>query len=75
MPVVGKGTGSGNFSFEIPIGTTVADGDVVVMSSYPDRAVAIIKSIDTDPRSPFQKALARTPVNVNELKFVQVIRP
>jgi cell shape-determining protein MreC len=75
IPVSGKPTGSGNFTFEVPIGMNTSDGDIVVIANYPDKAIAVIKSVDIDPRSPFQKALARTPVNLSELKFVQVVRP
>lgn len=73
--VKGNGNGNGNFIFQVPIGVQVIDNDVVTLPEYPDKVIAIIKTIDTDPRSPFQKALARTPVNINELKFVQVVRP
>jgi cell shape-determining protein MreC len=75
ISVSGKGIGTGNFNFEVPIGTVPTGGDIVVLSKYPDKAIAVIKSINTDPRSPFQTVLARTPVNINELKFVQVMRP
>ena len=73
--VQGRGNGNENFIFEIPASIQIVDGDVVTLPEYPDRVVAVIKSVDSDPRNPFQKALARTPVNINELKFVQVVRP
>lgn len=75
ITVQGYGNGNGNFIFQIPVGVQVVDGDVVTLPEYPDRVVAVIKSVDSDPRNPFQKALARTPVNINEIKFVQVVRP
>lgn len=75
ITVQGHGNGSGNFVFEIPAGVQIIDGDVVTLPQYPERVIAVIKSVDSDPRNPFQKALARTPVNINELKFVQVVRP
>lgn len=71
----GRGNGNGNFMLQVPSGVQVVDGDVITLPQYPDRVVGIIKSIESDPRDPFQKVIARTPININELKFVQVIRP
>lgn len=73
--IQGKGNSNGNFILQVPNNIQVIDGDVIVLPRYPDRVVGIIKSIDSDPRDPFQKVIARTPININELKFVQVIRP
>jgi cell shape-determining protein MreC len=71
----GHGNGNGNFLLAVPSGVQVVDGDVITLPQYPDRVVGIIKSIESDPRDPFQKVIARTPININELKFVQVVRP
>jgi rod shape-determining protein MreC len=71
----GKGNGNGNFILQVPNNIQVVDGDVIILPAYPDMVVGVIKSIESDPRDPFQKVIARTPVNINELKFVQVVRP
>jgi hypothetical protein len=34
----------------------------------------VVKSIIFDPRDPFQAVLARAPVNIQELRFVQVVK-
>lgn len=73
--VDGKGNGNGNFNLQVPNTLQVVDGDVIILPQYPERVVGVIKSIESDPRDPFQKVIARTPININELKFVQVIRP
>ncbi len=68
------GNGNGNISLRVPRDIVVADGDIITLPQYPNRALGIIKSITFDPRDPYQTVIARSPVNINELKFVQVIK-
>jgi len=72
VPAVGKG--GGNFEIHIPREITVMDGDILAFPESPNIAIGVIKSVTFDPRDPFQTVLARTPVNIQELRFVQVIK-
>ena len=69
-----QGSGNGNISLRVPRDIVVTDGDIITLPNYPDRALGIIKSITFDPRDPYQTVIARSPININELKFVQVIK-
>lgn len=69
-----QGSGNGNISLRVPRDIVVTDGDIITLPQYPNRALGIIKSITFDPRDPYQTVIARSPVNINELKFVQVIK-
>jgi cell shape-determining protein MreC len=73
ITVPAKGRGGGNFEIHIPREIEVSDGDILVFPYDPTIAVGIVKSIEFDPRDPFQKILARTPVNIQELRFVEVV--
>lgn len=72
VPVQGKG--SGNFELHVPRDLDVRDGDVMTLPGAPDFVIGVIKSIQFDERDPYQTVLARTPVNVQELKFVRVVK-
>ena len=70
MQVVGRG--GGNFEMILPRDFTVAKGDQVVLPGIMPRVLGIVETIISDPRDPFQKALLVSPVNIQEIKFVQV---
>lgn len=72
VPATGKG--SGNFEIHIPREVAVSDGDLLAFPENPQVVVGVVKSIIFDPRDPFQTVLARAPVNVQELRFVQVVK-
>ena len=66
------GRGGGNFEMIMPKDLVLQKGDQVVMPGINSYALANVESILSDPRSPFTKALLTSPVNVEELKFVEV---
>lgn len=72
VPVEGKG--SGNFELHVPRDLDVRDGDVMTLPGSPEFIFGIIKSVTFDERDPYQTVLARTPVNVQELKFVRIVK-
>lgn len=72
LPATGKG--GGNFEIHIPREINVVDGDILALPELPEIAVGVVKSIIFDSRDPFQTVLARVPVNVQELEFVEVVK-
>ena len=72
VPATGKG--SGNFEIHIPHNINVVTGDTLAFPDSPNVIVGIIESVIFDPRDPFQTVLARTPVNIQELQFVEVVK-
>ncbi|MFH1608962.1 MAG: rod shape-determining protein MreC, partial [Patescibacteria group bacterium] len=68
------GRGGGNFEITLPRDYILPEGtEIVLPGAYP-YLLGTVKTIISDPRDPFQKALIVSPVNVQELKFVQVER-
>jgi cell shape-determining protein MreC len=74
VTVPAQGKGSGNFEIHIPREIIVREGDILSLPENPLLAVGIVKSIKFDPRDPFQTILARVPVNINQVGFVEVVK-
>ncbi len=70
MSLVGRG--GGNFEIVLPRDFLVNHGDEVVLPGITPRTIAIVDSVVSDPRDAFIKALLVSPVNVQEIKFVEV---
>ncbi len=66
------GRGGGNFEMVLPKGSTMQKGDQVVLPGINSYIVGIVQTILSDPRDAFAKALLSSPVNIQELKFVEV---
>lgn len=70
IEVVGRG--GGNFEMIMPRDFILTKGDQVVLPGITPYVLGIVETIISDPRDPFIKALLVSPVNIQELKFVQV---
>ena len=68
------GRGGGNFEMIMPQDFTLVKGDQVVLPGIVPYVLGIVETIISDPRDPFVKALLVSPVNIQELKFVEVAR-
>ena len=66
------GRGGGNFEMVMPKDLVLQKGDQVVLPGVNPYVLATVETIISDPRDPFTKALLTSPVNVQELKFVEV---
>ena len=66
------GRGGGNFEMIIPKDLALPTGYQVVLPGINSYVVGIVQKVISDPRSPFTKALLTSPVNVQELRFVEV---
>ncbi len=72
MEIVGRG--GGNFEMILPEDFRPAKGDQAVLPGIFPYVLGIVETIISDPRSSFVKALLVSPVNIQELKFVEVER-
>ncbi len=66
------GRGGGNFEMIMPRDFVLKKGDQVVLSGIVPYVLGVVETIISDPRDPFIKALLVSPVNIQELKFVEV---
>jgi rod shape-determining protein MreC len=70
MQIVGRG--GGNFEMILPRDFVLEKGTEVVLPGITPYVIGIVQTIISDPRDSFQKALLVSPVNIQELKFVEV---
>ncbi|MEK7572624.1 MAG: rod shape-determining protein MreC [Patescibacteria group bacterium] len=70
MQVIGRG--GGNFEMILPKDFNLDNGTEVVLPGITPRILGTVIKIISDPRDAFVKALLVSPVNIQELKFVEV---
>ena len=68
-----KGKGGGNFEMKFPHGVAISKGDVVVLPEMELFILGIVESILITPEDPLQTILFKTPVNIFELRWVQIL--
>lgn len=66
------GRGSGEYEVRLPRDVPFTEGSMIAMQSTTPATLAEIEKIITDPRDPFQRLLAKVPVNLQALKWVIV---
>jgi len=67
------GRGGGNFEMVLPRDFAISKGDQAVLPGLIPYLVAIVETTISDPRDPSAKALLISPVNIQELKFVEIL--
>lgn len=66
------GRGGGNFEMILPRDLKLQKGDKAIMPGINPYVIAVTDTVISDPRDPFTKALLVSPLNIQELNFVQV---
>jgi rod shape-determining protein MreC len=66
------GRGGGNFEMILPRDVVLEKGEQAVLPGITPRVVGIVETIISDPRDAFKKALLVSPVNISELRFVEI---
>lgn len=67
------GLGGGNFSVEIPREIDIKEGDSIVIPSISTNIFGTVEKIDFKESDSFQTILFKNPVNISELKWVEVL--
>lgn len=70
MQVIGRG--GGNFEMILPRDAVMKKGAEAVLPGITPYTIGIVQTIISDPRDAFQKALLMSPVNIQDIKFVEV---
>ena len=70
MEAVGRG--GGNFEMSLPRDFILENGTQVVLPGLTSEVLGVVSTVISDPRDSFKKALLVSPVNIQELKFVEV---
>lgn len=69
-----EGKGGGNFSTRLPRGTEISEKDIIVLPNINLQVLGSVEKIVSSPENPFITILFKNLVNVNELKWVEIIR-
>ncbi len=68
------GRGGGNFEMTVPHDLVVPTGTFVVAPSIQSHILAIVADVVSDIHDPMAKIILKSPVNIQELKWVQVLK-
>lgn len=66
------GRGGGNFEISLPRDFVLEKGRLATLPEISSFVVATAEKIISDPRDSFQKVIFSSPVNLNQIKFVQI---
>lgn len=67
------GMGGGNFNIHVPREVEVTEGDTIVIPSISPNIFGIVEKINFKEADSFQTVLFKSPVNISELSFVEVV--
>jgi cell shape-determining protein MreC len=67
------GVGGGNFNIQLPREVEVKEGDVIVIPSIIANVFGIVEKVNFKETDSFQAVLFKSPVNISELSFVEII--
>jgi cell shape-determining protein MreC len=67
------GIGGSNFSIFLPREVEVKENDVIVIPSITPNVFGIVEKINYKDKDSFQTVIFKSPVNISELNFVEVI--
>lgn len=70
--VVLLGIGAGNFKIEVPQDMLVEVGDRILSADISSRLLAVVGDITSEPTNSFKEVLAKSPVNIFNMRFVLV---
>ncbi len=72
MEIVGRG--GGNFEMILPRDFNLQKGETVNLLGIFPYTVAVAETVISDPRDAYTKALLKSPVNIQELNFVEIVK-
>ncbi len=67
------GLGGGNYEITLPREVIIEEGDIISTSGIEAFVLGVVGSIEKKPADAFQKILFKIPVNIQEVKFVEVL--
>lgn len=73
VSVEAVGMGGGNFNIFLPREVEVKESDVIVIPSITTNIFGIVEQVDFKETDSFQTVLFKSPVNISELSFVEVV--
>ena len=72
---VAVGQGGGNFSVQMPRESDIKEGDNITIPSISPNIFGVVEKIEFKESDSFQTVIFKSPVNISELKWVEVLLP
>lgn len=66
------GTGSGGFEIILPKDFSINTGQAILNKSINSKTIALVEGVVSTEKDSFKKVLAKSPVNIQELAWVQI---
>lgn len=66
------GRGGGNFEMVVPVELSIEKGAIIYLPGSTSLVIALVDEIISAPTDPFKKVLLSAPVNIQNLKWVEV---
>lgn len=73
IDIILKGTGSGGFEMVIPKDVEMRVGQAILSKEIYSHTIALVSGIVSTERDSYKKVLAKSPINIQELSWVQVV--
>jgi cell shape-determining protein MreC len=67
------GLGGGNYEVTLPREVVIESGEIIKIPSLGNIILGVVGEIDSDPADAFQRILFKTPINVQQVKWVEVV--
>lgn len=68
------GAGAGNFKIISPQDTLVEIGDRILSADISSKLLAVVASVTSEPTSSFKEVLAKSPLNIFNMRFVLILK-
>jgi cell shape-determining protein MreC len=68
------GRGGGNFEMVVPVELSLEKGTIIYLPGSNSKIIALVDEVISEPTDPFKRVLLSSPVNVQNLKWVQVLK-
>lgn len=67
-----RGLGNGSFEVEVSREVEVFEGDLFFYPGLDNTLVGVVRKVEFDPRDSFKKVLMKSPINIQEERWVEV---
>jgi len=72
IPAVAKGLSSGSFSISLPKDVVIKKGDNIIVPAWNNYFIGQVEVITKKTSDPFQTILFRSPINIVQLKWLEI---
>jgi len=72
VSAIAEGNGGGNSRISLPRDIAVSEGDLIIAPSIDSLTLGVVGVVNANPADAFQEIMFKTPVNIQELRWVRI---